>query len=192
MKVITGPTIEPVTLAEVKAQIGILPTNTDQDGLITRRIGQARAWAERYCHRAFMSQTLELRLHVFPTNIELPWPPVSAIVSVKYIDNDGVEQTMDAADYVFDDYDETPSIRVAFGESWPTTRGEPHAVRVQYTAGYGTAKSAVPDLLREAMLLLIGHWMNFQPQAENGLIMARVPFAIRDMLDSFKVERYDA
>lgn len=190
MIVISAPGTEPVTLAEVKAQIGIPTGDTDQDTLITRRIGQARAWCEQHTRRSFITQTLELRLDSFPLEIELPAPPLLAVSSVKYIDTDGVEQTVSSGDYDVDTYNTQARVRPVWGGVWPTPRSEPNAVRVQYTAGYGPATTDVPDLIRESVLLLVGHWMNFQPQAENGLVLSRVPFSIRDILDTFKVERY--
>ncbi len=189
MIVITAPASEPVTKAEVKAQIGILASDTAQDNLIDRRIAEARAWCEQYTRRSFITQTLELRLDAFPLQIELPSPPVSAVVSVKYIDNNGDEQTVDSGNYVLDTYPTTPLVRPTYALVWPVSRNEPHAVRVRYTAGYGDT-DAVPKLIEEAIMLLVGHWMNFQPQAENGITASRVPFAIRDILDTFKVERF--
>jgi len=190
MIVITAPTAEPVTLAEAKSNLGILSDDSTQDALITRRIGQARAWAEHYTRRVLMSQVLEFRLHHFPVSIELPSSPLISVDSVKYIDVDGAEQTVSASEYDVDTYSDRPTVRPVYGGSWPGTRGEPHAVRVQFTAGYGTKSTDVPDLIREAILLLVGHWMNFQPQSENGLVMSRVPFAIRDILDQYRIERY--
>lgn len=277
MRVITAPTVEPVTLAEVRAQIGITDaTDTASDATITRRITEARQWAEDYMQRAIITQTQEVRLDAFPLGgvIALPFPNLLSMVSVKYIDSDGAEQTVSSADYVVDTYSLVGNVRPAYGVTWPAAREEGNAVRIQYTCGYGVSALAaaktitaatnaapgvftsvahgfadgdvillattgmttpnglpyrvyakatdtfqlaslsnnaglstvswgtfatgtaqkvellVPELIKEALLLLIGHWMNFQPQSENGARITRVPFAVRDIFDKYGLPAY--
>ena len=190
MKIIVQPVIEPVQIADVKAQLGILTGDTASDAIIASRITEARQFIEWYTRRALNTQTLEIRMNSFCEYIELPSPPILSVVSVKYIDNNGVLQTVASSDYVLDDYPMVPFIRYAYGLSWPSPRDERNAVRVQYTAGYGPLATDVPQLLREALMLIIGHWMNFQQQSENGLLLSRIPYAVRDILDQYAVVRY--
>lgn len=131
---ITAPTAEPVTLTEVKSQLGI--TDTNSDSVLTRHITGARKWAEGYMRRSLMPQTHERRLNAFSDCIELPLPPVVSVASVKYIDSDGMLATVDAADYTLDTTPQVPFVRPAYGESWPSPRDESSAVRVRYVAGY--------------------------------------------------------
>jgi uncharacterized phiE125 gp8 family phage protein len=188
MKVITGPATEPVTLANVREQLGINNVSeTSSDAVITRRIIEARQWVEGFIRRALISQTLEIRMDCFEECIKLPHPPVISVTSVKYIDTDGTEQTVSSSDYVLDDYPLVPFIREAYGTKWPTPRDEPNAVRVRYVAGYGANATDVPQLIREAIILIVGHWMNFQEQSENGVGLARVPYAVQDMLSQYIV-----
>lgn len=187
MKIITQPTVEPVTVADVKQQLGI--TDTASDVLIARRITQARQWAESYTARSFITQTLEIRRDCFYETIELEAPPAVSIVSVKYINEAGVLTPVTITDYVLDDYPLVPFIRTAYGISWPTPRSEKNAVRIQYVAGYGADGTSVPTLIREAIILIIGNWTNFQPQAENGVFMSRVPNAAKQILDIYAITR---
>lgn len=291
MRIITSPTVEPITLADVKAQLGIPTADTATDALITRRITEARQWAEDYMQRAIFTQTQEVRFDDFPPimrlreriqlpdryfdfdAIKLPFPDLQSVVSIKYIDIDGVEQTITASDYVVDTYDYLGAVRPAYGLAWPSVRSEANAVRVQYKCGYGVTSIAaaktitaatnatpgvftsaghgfadgdliqlattgmttpngqtyrvyakatdtfqlanlsnnaglstvswgtfatgtatrvqlnVPGLLNEALILLVGHWTNNQPQSESGVTLARVPFAVRDMLDKYLIPR---
>lgn len=189
MKVITQPAIEPITLADVKVQLGIETDDTASDVTITRRITEARQWAEAYARLALIEQTQEIRLDGFRERIPLPTQPLISIVSVAYVDINGDLQTVDSADYVADDFSLEASLRPAYGLCWPSARNESNAVRIQYKAGYGTTAASVPALIREALLLLVGHWMNYQPQAESGAGIYRVPFAIKDMLDVYAVRK---
>jgi uncharacterized phiE125 gp8 family phage protein len=184
MKVIEPPKIEPVSLAEVKEQLGI--EDTRSDGLLSRRIVEARELVEAYTGRALLNQTREIRWDCFVDRHELP--SALAVTSVKYIDTNGVEQTVSSSDYTLDTYAFIPFVQSAYDVAWPYTRREPNAVRIQFTAGYGSTVESVPALLREQIILLVGHWTNFQQQGESGITVSRIPYAIRDILDNYKYE----
>lgn len=197
MRVITPPTVEPITISDVKAQLGIQADDTGSDAIISRRITEARQWAEDYMQRALITRTLEIRLNDFPHRcgfgsdaIQLPFPDLLTVVSVKYIDLNGTEQTISSADYVVDTYNTIGRVRPVYGVAWPYPRAEENAVRIQYTCGYGATALSVPALIREALLLLVGHWMNFQPQSENGTNISRVPYAVRDIFDKYSLVKY--
>lgn len=182
MKVTEQPKIEPVSIAEVKTQLGI---DDGLDDIIARRIVEARKFAEEYTGRALIKQTREKRWDCFVDEHELP--SALSVVSVKYIDFTGVEQTLDPSEYVFDTYETIPYVRAAYDVIWPWTRNERNAVRIQYTAGYGPKASDVEPLIREAMILLVGHWMNHQPQIESGISISRIPFAVTDLLSPYRL-----
>ena len=188
MKVITAPALEPVTLAEVRANLGFQTADTGQDAIITRRIISAREWVEGVTHRALITQTREIRMDEFGSEIKLP--SALTITSVKYIDNDGVLQTVASGDYVLDTYSDMPILRTAYAAEWPSPRNELNAVRVQYTAGFGPAAVDVPSLIREAIMALVGHWMNFQPQTLDGRIVAHIPKPIERMIDPYVITNY--
>jgi hypothetical protein len=117
-------------------------------------------------------------------------PCALTVVSVKYNDNDGVLQTVSSDDYTLDTYDEKlPVLKAAYNVVWPVPRHEKNAVRVQFTAGFGLAAD-VPELMKEALILLVGHLTNRQSQLENGVTVAHVPRAIERQLDPFSITRY--
>jgi len=186
LKRITQPSAEPVLLADVKAQLSIATADTLVDAIITRRITEARQWAEHFMGRTIMPSNWEVVLDRFPLEIELFYPPATAIVSIKYIDTAGVEQTMDAADYYLDE-DATPNWALpAYGEEWPDTLDTANAVRVRYTAGYADA-AAVPGPIKEAIMLTVGHWMRYQGSVEAGINITRIPNAVECLLTPYKV-----
>ena len=141
-KVITAPTEEPVTLEEAKLHCRI--DGTEYDQIIPGFIKAARSKAEHETGRAFCTQTRELVLDTFPDAFELHGSPISALVSLKYLDADGVEQTLDPADTLLDKDMEPGYLVPAYGKAWPASYPVPNAVRVRYTCGYGAA-SAVPE-----------------------------------------------
>jgi uncharacterized phiE125 gp8 family phage protein len=182
MKVIEQPKLEPVSIAEVKTQLGI---DEGLDDIIARRIAEARKFAEEYTGRALIAQTREIRWDCFVDEHELP--SALSVVSVKYIDTDGVLQTLGSDQYELDTYPLIPFVQALYNITWPSTYPKRNAVRIQYTAGYGQKASDVEPLIREAMFLLIGHWMNNQPRIESGISISRIPFAVRDLLDPYKL-----
>lgn len=188
LKVITAPATEPVTLADVKAQLGIEASDTASDVVITRRITEAREWVENFTGRALITQTLEFVMDAFPDDeIVIPRPAMQSVVSIKYLDASNVLQTMSSGDYEIDTYSAiVHRIRLAYGKAWPTVVLDVwNAVRVQYVAGYGAA-SAVPGPIREAIMLIVGHWMNYQPGVESGVTITRIPFAVEHLLAGYR------
>ena len=155
LKLITAPAVEPISLAEAKAHLRV--DAASEDTLIGLLIGSARQAAEHELGRSLITQTWELVLDAFPAGqIEIPAGGVASVVSVKYHDAAGVEQTLDTADYIVDT-DSTPAhVVLADGSGWPSTADRPAAVRVRFIAGFGATAADVPASIRHWMLLHIG------------------------------------
>src|SRR5580692_8919211 len=120
-KLITPPVEEPVTLADAKAQARV-DTNID-DALIAALISGARQWAEHYTGRAFITQTWQMWLDLWPAAfavwwegvhdgritgldeinyISLPRPPLASVTSVTYYDNSDNATVWAASNYFVD------------------------------------------------------------------------------------------
>ena len=165
-RVITAPTLEPITLAEAKTHLVVDSSVTADDTYITALIQVAREYAENYTRRSFVQRTLEMTLPDFAgyqTEICLPYPPLQSITSVKYLDADGVLTTISSADYQVDTYSIPGRLKPAYLDSWPVvTRGDFNAVQIRYIAGYDTVGSppdyvaGIPEQLKQWMKLRIG------------------------------------
>jgi uncharacterized phiE125 gp8 family phage protein len=167
---ITGPAVEPLTVGEVKEHLHIdaAVADDDFDGMIRA----AREEAEALTGRSLISRTWERVLHEFPAGgIELGWPPVLAITSIKYIDTAGVEQTLAVDHYTLDEVTTPgwvyPSIAYP---TWPDTQsGRVNAVRVRFTAGYGTSAGSVPHSIRQWMKTRIGTMYTMREEVVTGV-----------------------
>lgn len=166
-----------------------------EDDLIESLITTAREDCESFQNRAYITQTWELWLDRFPSDnfIEIPLPPLQSITSIKYYDTDdteatayepGAETPIGTATYFTDDKSEPGRLCLKNGKSWPSTTLRPHnGVCVTFVAGYGDAASDVPKAVKQAMLLLIGHYYeNREAVLTTGMNPIVVPFAVESLL----------
>ncbi len=150
LRTITAPTVEPVTLAELRAQAR-LETAID-DSTLARYLLASRQLIEQVTGRAFAVQTFDLILDDFPRSrtLYLPRLPVASITSITYLDTAGVSQTV--ASHILEG--ESGRLEPAYGESWPQAQGTPGCVVVRFVAG----TAAIPHPIRQAIVLLASHW----------------------------------
>lgn len=122
------------------------------DSEVEQAVRTATAEAEFETHRAFIEQTLRLTLDRFDGPIKLPRPRLISVTHVKFIDQDGQQQTLHPQDYQVDAESEPGYIVPAPGKAWPATAARINAVEVQYVAGYGPDHASVPDSVKGFIL----------------------------------------
>jgi uncharacterized phiE125 gp8 family phage protein len=189
----TGPTVEPITLADAKVHLKV--DSTDDDDLINALIGTAREMAETKLGRVLITQTWNWVMDRFPGSrqVVLPLPPLQSVVSIKYKDAAGEDQTIDAGDYIVDTAPEPGRVVLAKNASWPSAELYPaSAVTFQYKAGYGDAASNVPGPIKQACLLMIGEWYE---NRENVADIKRVgpdsiPLGASNLLWPYRIMRW--
>ena len=155
LKLITEPKEEPVSLKAAK--LHVKQEESADDALIARFIKAARMNAEEITGRQFITATWEQRFDCFPSWFELIKPPLLSVVSIKYIDTDGNEATVDDSTYTVDTYRTLGRVVLNSGESWPAVKDVINSVRIQWTAGYGPKATNVPEDIKAAITLTIGH-----------------------------------
>lgn len=187
--VITGPAVEPVTLTEAKLHLRV--DHSTDDTLITSLIVAARQYVEDVTWRALVTQTLEVTLDDWPDGemLVLPRPPLASVTSVKYVDSDGTETTWAAGNYQVVTQGTPGRLVLAYGVSWPSvTLRAANGITVRYVAGYGLA-AAVPDLLKTAIKLMVGHWYENREATvvAAGTVATELPLAVQSILNLYKV-----
>jgi len=173
LKLITEPTDEPVSLKAAK--LHVKQEESADDALITRFIKAARMNAEAITGRQFITATWEQRLDCFPVWFELIKPPLLTVVSIKYIDTDGNEQTVDDSTYTVDTFRTLGRVVLNSGESWPAVKDVINSVRIQWTAGYGPKAANVPEDIKAAITLTIGHLYEHREDVIVGTIANTLP-----------------
>jgi len=93
----------------------------------------------------------------------------------------GTLTTVAAADYILDTLDTVPLLSLL------SLSSDAETIRVEYRAGYGDAAVNVPQAMRQAMLLLIGHWYR-QRETAATVSQAEVPYAVKALCDTYRVQ----
>lgn len=161
---VTTPTVDVLSRADVKKHLHVEAANTDDDDLIDALIDAVTSHMDGrdgILNRALIAQTWDLKLDEFPYPgcrnawrwssyhysidprddycIWIPLPPLISVTSIKYIDANGVEQTFDPASYhvVGANGGQPGRIQCRKGVSWPVfMRVWPEPVTVRFVAGY--------------------------------------------------------
>lgn len=151
------PASEPVTLAEIKAQV--IASEDDDDDLLLRLGAVARDYVERSSGLLLITRSMRYSLTgpAGRARVALPFAPVSEVTAITYLDADLAEQTLDPADFrlVADRY--RAELLPKPGQAWPVTSREPAALSITCAAGFANA-AAVPQNLRHAIFLLTAHY----------------------------------
>ena len=119
--------------------------------------------------------------------IELPLARLQSVDYVKYLDANGVQQTLDPAQYIVDSVSEPGVIAPAYAAYWPDSQSVPNAVRIGFTAGYGDA-TKVPAGIKSWMLMRIGALYENREEVAVGqrVVVLEIPFVDR-LLDPYRI-----
>jgi len=181
-KLITGPTIEPVTLDDAKNHLRI--DTTDEHTYIMDLVASARRLIELHSGRRFITQTWELALDKFPSGnaIALPYPPLQSVTSVTYYDTDDSDATFSSDDYYVDTYAEPGALALNYGESWPNTTLRPtNGIIVKYIVGYGDAETDVPEMYKQAIKILAAELYE-RREATDFRQFYELPWSVRQLI----------
>jgi uncharacterized phiE125 gp8 family phage protein len=153
------PAVEPVTLSETKAHLRV--DHDAEDALISGLIRAARDEVEKSTGTALIDQTWRLTLDDWPTACIVPIGryPVKEVLSVTAYGQDGSASIVSADDYLVDAT--SRPARIHFGTRLTPLKAM-NGIEIDFVAGFGEAGPDVPDLLRRAILLLVGYWFEFR------------------------------
>jgi len=163
----------PVTLAEVKSHLRLNVNDPTHDENLTLLTEAAAERLEQDLDRQLITATYlqtQFKWNEPDTSVEvrLRSRAVLSVSSVKYVDSDGADQTLDTADYVFDSA--RGSLFPVSGGQWPGVQHEnPNAISIAFTAGYGSDAGCMPRLFKAAILLGVGKWF-FDPAQEGSAL----------------------
>lgn len=169
----------PLTLVDVKSHLRVV--HDSDDAYITSLITSAADYIEGYHGSALAlgSQTWAMYLDDFPAVVTIPIWPVQSVSSITYRDADGTTQAL--TDFDADEKGNPATITPNPGASFPQADGKFNSVTVTFTAGF----TRVPGDLKQAMLLLIGHWYENREAVNVGNIVNEYPLAFEAILNKY-------
>jgi uncharacterized phiE125 gp8 family phage protein len=166
-----APAAEPITVDQAKEFVSIEGDEAEFDTLLTSFIASARGYLQSVTGTRLVEQTVELQADSWSDLLCLPIGPVSDVVSVKYDDVDGIEQTLADTVYELTGAGLARGIRTKVGEGWPNSvRSVSGAIRVRLTVGYDT----LPPELETALLLMVSDQFAFRESGVIGTVAAAV------------------
>lgn len=179
-----------VSLARAKKHLELSGgADSHHDSQVSSLVLAATKVVEDRTGRALVSQTWEMTLDRFPLTgprrIVLPRPPLSSVSSITYVDSDGASQTLSSSNYRVSTHREPGTVEESYDTTWPTTRDIQEAVKVTFVAGYANLES-VPEALKQAILLIVGHWFGNRGDEEMSARFSLPPAAVH-LIEMYRV-----
>lgn len=181
---ITPPVAEPLTLAEVKAHLRL--DGSEEDALLTSLITTAREHLQRETGLCLLAQSWRLYLDRWPASsiLRIVKSPVQAIQKIVVYDAEGAAAEVSLEDHLLDG--ESRPARL-----WLRTPPQPgravNGIEIDFAAGYGEAATDVPDTLKRAMSLHIGHMFAFRGAVSPDQQPAGIPDGYERLIAPFRL-----
>ena len=193
-RVVTAPQSEPLEVEEVRDHLRLVTTT--EDNYLSALIAAARGMVEQYTNRALITQTWDVALDAFPTWFDIPGAPLQSVASLSYVDGNGVTTDLynsisspqvGIGSFVIDTYSQPARFLLPYGGTWPTPITQANAVILRAVVGYGDTGASVPAPIRQAMLLLIGHWYEHRESVSEVQNLAEMPQGAVWLLNPYRI-----
>ena len=183
---LSGPAVEPITLAEAKRFIRV--EHNDDDDIITALIAGSRIHVETQTRRALITQSWRLTRDVWPELGCVPVLPVPlrTLDAARVYRSDGSTVAIDVAAFAVDKA--AAPARLAFTRGALTSPERTVAgIEIDVTCGYGNAPANVPEPLRQAIRLLVAHWYENRGLVALGHEIAVLPQTVAALIAPYRV-----
>ena len=168
-RVTVEPTIEPVTVEEVKENAFIVSDNSYDSYIRSQLIPSARQYVEELANRSLITQTRAQYYDDLEYVMYLRYGPVQSVSSITYKDSQAVQQTLTSSLYTVDTASIPARVVQAYDQNYPSAICDTNSVVVTSVCGYGSTAASVPLIYRRAIIL----WASLE-------LNNRVPIACGD------------
>jgi uncharacterized phiE125 gp8 family phage protein len=179
---ITPPNAEPLSLAEVKAHLRI--THNDEDTYISTLIISARRTIEAQFGICLLQQSWSIFRDSWPCDgiFSTPLFPVMSVVDLKVYGDDDVAATIDPAHYYLDAASRPSRIALRRGRTFPPPGRRTNGIELKLITGFGTTAAAVPQQVKQALLIIIADWFASRGDVDGGTL----PLSALELLSPYK------
>ena len=182
----TAATTPVFTTAQAKAFLKV-DVSTD-DSIIDNLVQAATDSCQEYTNRYFINTLLLQQSDNWNGLNYLYKSPLVSVASIKYYDSDDSQQTWGSSNYIVDTSLQPARISLAVNKSAPTLSKRINAVNIEYTVGYGTASTDVPEGIRTAIILTVGNWYQNRQSVITGKTATELPLSSQYLLDQYKIQ----
>jgi uncharacterized phiE125 gp8 family phage protein len=183
-ELVTAPAARLISTAEAKAHLRV--DYSDDDAYIDALVLAVEAYIDGWSGvlgRALVTQTWTQTGRHFRHRMRLAVGPVQSVTLITYYDGTDTQQTVSAGVYRLHTDALGPYVVERDGQSWPgVTMSRDDAVTITYVAGHGDAASDVPMAIRQAALMILGHWYEHREAVTMAGTPREVPMAAAAML----------
>ncbi len=175
---IAEPAMEPVSLAEAKAWLR--EDTTDEDQLIQTLLVSARLTLESWTRRFFITQGWRLVCDRWPLpkgrnqTIDIAFAPFLAVTAIRIYDTDDIATVLSPTTYHCGVGDQGG--RILFDNAPPAPGRAINGLEIDFTVGFGSTPTQIPEPLRRAILLLVAHWR--EHRGDDNALMTFPPSAL--------------
>jgi uncharacterized phiE125 gp8 family phage protein len=188
LTLVTSPTAEPLQLEQAKKFLRV--DQPDDDDLIEEFIAAARDYFEAEAGVCFLPQTWDHIYDNFPYYSQpfelLRWP-ISSVVSLKFLDANGVWNTWDPTNYILNGASRPPRLAPTYARYWPILALQSLGnVAIRVVAGFPDSKS-IPPRLKQGLYMVLGHWYEHREAVtiERGVAI-HVPLGTEEIIGQFR------
>jgi uncharacterized phiE125 gp8 family phage protein len=181
----TPPLVEPLSLEEAKAHLRI--SHDDDDQYITRLIAAARRQIELRTSLAIITQGWTALCDRWPQSgtIGLPVAPVASVTDILLHGDENTSATLEPAHYILDAASRPARIVLRADRLHPQATRAINGIEIRFVAGFGATSDAVPQDIRQALLLTVASW--FSDRGE--LNRAALPLMASALIQPFRQVR---
>jgi uncharacterized phiE125 gp8 family phage protein len=178
------PAAEPLSVAEAKSYLRV--AHDDDDAIIAALIASARHHVEALTCTGLLTQTWRLILDGWPASgrIKARLGPLRSLTAARIYNESGGTTSLDLGRFVVD---EAAGVIAAPGWSLPPPGRAVRGIELDVAIGYGDAPADVPQVLLQAIRMLVAHWYDNRGLASIGQSVAMMPPSVNAMIASHRV-----
>ena len=185
----TAPAIEPVSVDEVRLHCRVPDTFHDDDAYLATLIVAARTLLEQQCWSSFVTQVWDFWWSSFDSRLFIPRGPLILITKFQYRSTESPYALTEiaAATYETSTENQFPFVRLAYNQTWPTSRGHADDIYMRASLGYGATAASVPMPIRHAIKLLVGDWYSNREETPGG-VPRRVESRVDALIGPYRIK----